>query len=77
MNLSNIKTGVNIAAVLLTIVCVITVAKLGWETFQSRTGHPGGEVLLLPMIALLFYAGWMVRRDYGKCKKCTEGGRNK
>ncbi|MBT9167939.1 MAG: hypothetical protein DDT20_00869 [Firmicutes bacterium] len=65
-----IKTGLDIAVVLLAALCVIAIATLGWEAFQSRTGYPGGEVLILPMIILLFYAGWIVRGDFEDCKKC-------
>ncbi|MBT9174227.1 MAG: hypothetical protein DDT21_02638 [Syntrophomonadaceae bacterium] len=77
MNLRNIKTGADIAVVLLTAVCVVTIAALGWETFQSRTGHPGGEILIIPMIILLFYAGWITRggfEDYKKAQQTMERG---
>jgi hypothetical protein len=59
----SIRAGIRVAVFILTVSCTIEIAKLGWNTFQSRTGAPGGEVLILPLIVLLFYTGWTARKE--------------
>lgn len=60
----SIRAGIQAGVFILTTACTVTIAKLGWETFQSRTGTVGGEVLILPMIILLVYAGWTARKEW-------------
>jgi len=60
----SIGAGIQAGVFILTTACTVTIAKLGWETFQSRTGTVGGEVLILPMIILLVYAGWTARKEW-------------
>ena len=57
----SIKAGIRIGVLILAAMSTVEIAKLAWETYQSRTGAPGGEILVLPMIVLLFYTGWTAR----------------
>lgn len=60
----SIKAGIKVAVFIVTALATVEIVRIGWETFQSRTGAPGGEVLILPLIALLFYTGWTARREW-------------
>ena len=60
----SIRAGIQAGVFILTAACTVTIAKLGWETFQGRTGTVGGEALILPMIILLIYAGWTARKEW-------------
>lgn len=73
----SIRAGIRVAVFILTVSCTIEIAKLGWNTFQSRTGTPGGEVLILPLIILLFYAGWTARKEWAEFSRAfrTSEGR--
>ena len=57
----SIKAGIRIGVLILAAMSTVEIAKLAWETYQSRTGAPGGEILVLPMMILLFYTGWAAR----------------
>lgn len=63
------KAGIKLGIFILTAICTVEIARLGWETFQSRIGAPGGEVLIFPMIILLFYTGWTARKEWSAFKK--------
>jgi len=41
---------------------------LSFDTFRQRQGTLGGEVLVLPMMGLVFYLGWMCRSEIEKMK---------
>ncbi len=60
----SVRAGIQAGVFILTVACTVTIAKLGWETFQSRTGTVGGEVLVLPTIILLIYIGWTARKEW-------------
>lgn len=55
--------GLRIGALVAGIAAAVAIAVIGFETYQARTGSPGGEILILPAYALLFYAGWTAHRD--------------
>jgi len=59
----SIKAGIRIGVLILTAMCTVEIARMAWETYQSRTGAPGGEILVLPMMILLFYTGWTARGE--------------
>ena len=65
----SIRAGITVSVFILTVLCTVEIAKLGWNTFQSRTGAPGGEILILPMIILLFYTGWTARKELAEFKE--------
>lgn len=43
--------------------------RLGWETWLNRSGAPGGEIFVIPLIFLLIYLGWTIPRDWAAIKK--------
>lgn len=60
----SVKAGFKLGIFILTAICTVEIAKLGWEAFTSRIGAPGGELLIIPLTVLLFYTGWTARKDY-------------
>jgi hypothetical protein len=65
----SIKAGIRIGVLILTAMCTVEIAKMAWATYQSRTGAPGGEILVLPMMILLFYTGWTARGEWTEFKR--------
>lgn len=65
----SIKAGIRIGVLILTAMCTVEIARMAWETYQSRTGAPGGEILVLPMMILLFYTGWTARGEWIEFKR--------
>ena len=65
----SIKAGIRIGVLVLAAMTIVEIAKLAWETYQSRTGAPGGEILVLPMMILLFYTGWTARGEWIEFKR--------
>jgi hypothetical protein len=45
---------------------------LGLETLQSRSGNPGGEILIVPLMILLVWIGWTARGEISEFKKRME-----
>lgn len=67
--------GLRIGALVVGIVASVAIAVIGFKTYQARTGSPGGEILILPTYALLFYAGWTAHGDteqYRRSKRREE-----
>jgi hypothetical protein len=60
----SVRTGIRIGVLVLTAMTTVEIARQAWETYQSRTGAPGGEILVLPMMILLFYTGWTARGEW-------------
>lgn len=60
----SVKAGIRVGVLILTAMCTVEIARMAWETYQSRTGAPGGEILVLPMMILLFYTGWTARGEW-------------
>lgn len=60
----SIRAGIRFGIFILTATCTVQVARLGWKTLESRIGAPGGELLIFPMIILLFYTGWTARKEW-------------
>lgn len=60
----SIKAGIRIGVLILTAMCTVEIARMALETYQSRAGAPGGEILVLPMMILLFYTGWTARGEW-------------
>lgn len=53
--------GLRFGAFLLGILAALALAYLGLQTYQARTGLPGGELTIIPAFALFFYVGWTAR----------------
>lgn len=65
----SIRAGLKVGIFILTAVCTVEIAKLGWNTFTSRSGAPGGELLIIPLTVLLFYTGWTARKEWTAFKR--------
>ncbi len=37
--------------------------RLGWEVYQSRPTTPGGEIMIIPLMLLMFYCGGITIRN--------------
>ena len=74
----SIRVGIKVAVFILTVLGTVEAARIGWNAFQNRTGLPGGEVLILPLIILLFYTGWTARKEWDEFKRefKANGGRD-
>lgn len=55
--------GIRMGAVIIGAIAAVTLAVIGFQTYQLRTGSPGGEITILPAFILLFWCGWTARRD--------------
>jgi len=44
----------------------------GLKTLEARTGAPGGEIFILPLIVLLVWSGWTARKEYTDLTKGAE-----
>ena len=53
--------GLRLGAFLLGIMAALALAHIGLQTYQARTGLPGGELTIIPAFALFFYVGWTAR----------------
>lgn len=65
----SVRAGIRIGVLVLTAMTTVEIARQAWETYQSRTGAPGGEILVLPMMILLFYTGWTARKEWAAFKR--------
>ena len=65
----SVRAGIRIGVLVLTAMTTVEIARQAWETYQSRTGAPGGEILVLPMMILLFYTGWTARGEWIEFKR--------
>ena len=65
----SVEAGFKLGIFILTAICTVEIAKLGWNTFTSRIGAPGGELLIIPLIVLLFYTGWTARKEWAAFKR--------
>jgi hypothetical protein len=68
------RAGIKLGIFILTAGCTVEITRLGWNAFQSRTGAPGGELLIFPMIILLFYAGWVASKEWEGFKASKKEG---
>ena len=68
-NVKAIRIGFRLGLLLFTAYLTVKIAILGLQIAEARTGAPGGEILILPMIALLLWAGWTARKEYDQAKK--------
>ena len=71
----SIRAGLKVGIFILTAVCTVEIAKLGWETFTGRSGAPGGELLIIPLTVLLFLHRMDSKKRMGSLQKSLQGGR--
>lgn len=45
----------------------------GLIVLLGRTGFPGGEIFIIPLITILFALGWSMGKDYGYDRGFYEG----
>lgn len=63
-----IRAGAAVGVLAATAVCVGWVLVAALATLRSRTGYPGGEALVIPMIALLLWTGWTAHAAWTEIK---------
>lgn len=59
----SVVIGLQIGAIIVGLSAVAALTGMGFQTYQARTGSPGGELFILPAFALLFYCGWVAGRE--------------
>jgi hypothetical protein len=64
----SVRAGIKVGVFILTAICTVEIARLSWITFQNRIGAPGGEILIIPMMILLFYSGWTASKEWAELK---------
>ena len=60
--------GIRLGLLIFTAYLTVKLCIAGIETLEARTGAPGGEIFILPLIALLIWAGWTARKEYTDMK---------
>jgi hypothetical protein len=68
MLLNCIREGIRLGIIALSAAGTFEFAKYGYEIYKHRTGASGGEILIIPMAALLIYTGWTARKDWIRYK---------
>ena len=63
--------GIRLGLLVFTAYMTVMLCIEGVKTLESRTGAPGGEIFILPLIVLLVWTGWTARKEYTSLK---EGG---
>lgn len=58
----DIAAGINLGTLLLTAAALVKIGFMVFDMLQRRTGGVGGEILVFPALALMFYWG----RDVGR-----------
>lgn len=64
-----IRIGIRLGLLVFTAIMTVKLCMIGIETLESRTGAPGGEIFILPLIFLLLWAGWTARKEYEELKQ--------
>lgn len=63
-----VRIGLRLGLLIFTAYLTVKLCIAGIETLEARTGAPGGENFILPLIALLIWAGWTSRKEYTDMK---------
>jgi len=67
-----VRIGLRLGLLVLTAYLTVRLCTAGIEALESRTGAPGGEIFILPLIILLIWTGWTARKEYADLKKGDE-----
>ena len=67
-----VRIGMRLGLLVFTACLTVRICKIGLETLESRTGAPGGEIFILPLIILLVWTGWTARKEYTDLTKGAE-----
>lgn len=67
-----VRIGLRLGLLVLTAYLTVRLCAAGIEALESRTGAPGGEIFILPLIILLIWTGWTARKEYTDMKKGDE-----
>lgn len=70
-NARAIRVGFKLGLLILTAILTVRASLLAIQVAESRAGAFGGEICFIPLVALLFWAGWTFRKEYEDMK---EGG---
>lgn len=64
-----IRVGFRLGLLVFTGYLTVRLLTLGLRTLESRAGMPGGELAIVPLIALLLWTGWTARKEYTAFKE--------
>lgn len=67
-----VRIGMRLGLLVFTAYLTVRLCAAGIEVLESRTGAPGGEIFILPLIILLIWTGWTARKEYTDMKKGDE-----
>lgn len=67
-----VRIGLRLGLLVFTAYLTVRLCTAGMEVLESRTGAPGGEIFILPLIILLIWTGWTARKEYTDMKKGDE-----
>jgi len=63
-----VRIGLRLGLLIFTAYLTVRLCAAGIEVLESRTGAPGGEIFILPLIILLIWTGWTARKEYTDMK---------
>ncbi len=67
-----VRIGMRLGLLVFTAYLTARLCRAGLEVIESRTGAPGGEIFILPLIILLIWTGWTARKEYTDLTKGAE-----
>jgi len=67
-----VRIGLRLGLLIFTAYLTVRLCAAGIEVLESRTGAPGGEIFILPLIILLIWTGWTARKEYTDMKSGGE-----
>ena len=68
-----VRLGFKLGIFILTAIGTVKLGLIAWASLQGRTGAAGGELLVLPLMAALVYAGWKAKEEWNDLKKILNG----
>ena len=67
-----VRIGLRLGLLIFTAYLTVKLCIAGIETLEARTGAPGGEIFILPLIVLLVWSGWTARKEYTDYRVAAE-----
>ncbi len=64
-----IRVGTKLGLLIFTAYLTVRILKIAIEVMETRAGALGGEICIIPLIALLFWTGWTFRKEYESMKE--------
>lgn len=67
--IATLGMGIRIGLIVLTGCFTFRILLSAYEILERRTGAVGGELCIIPLLALLFWAGWTAKREHDEIKE--------